>query len=133
MKRLLLPSFLFLTLTANAQTFYVEPTEKGFEQSIVDKMKYKSCKLTENKIESDVTVKCVVDERYKFWTFGKMFHGYVKFNDTRTGQELARTKQVGKSPIPANGFQAVPRIMQVIADKHLLPVLAKLPQVAKKP
>ena len=111
---------------ASAQVFFVERTEKGHESKIIDKLKYEGYKVTDQKQDSDYTVDCLLDGQYNAWKIGSMFHGYVKISDTKTGNEVARTKEVGKSPSMYNGFQAGPKIMAVIADKHLLPIIKNL-------
>jgi hypothetical protein len=114
--------------TTFAQTFFVEPSEKGFESKIIDKMKYNGYKLSDTKEGSDFTIQCFLDGHYNYWKFGPMFRGYVKISDSKTGDEVSRTKEVGKSPNIYNGMQAGPKIMSVIADKYLIPELNKLPK-----
>lgn len=109
-----------------AQTFYVQPSEKKFATKIIEKMKYEGYKLTDQKESSDFTVDCLVSGQYNFWKIGNMFHGYVKVSDTKTGNEITRTKEVGKSPTWYNGLQAGPKIMAVIADKYLDKELTKV-------
>lgn len=119
-------NFYFLTLilfasslSARAQKFYVEPTEKGFEKDIVSKMRYDGYALTESQADADYKVECLVDGKYNAWAIKKMFHGYVRISDSKTGSEVARTKEVGKSPSAYNGFQAGPAIMSKIAKSEL--------------
>jgi len=134
MKRNLLlaiPLCLLLSF-AQAQTFYVEKTEKGHELKVIDKLKYEGYKLADQKELSDYTIDCLLDGQYSAWKIGNMFHGYVKITDTKTGNEIARTKEVGKSPSMYNGFQAGPKIMAVIADKYLIPELKKITSNYKK-
>lgn len=133
MKKLLFASLLTsITYFANAQVFYVEPTEKKFETKIIEKLKYEGYKLTNEKADSDYIIECLLDGQYNAWKIGSMFHGYVKISDTKTGNEVVRTKEVGKSPSMYNGFQAGPKIMAVIADKYLIPELKKIASNDKK-
>lgn len=134
MKRnlLLVIPFCLILSYANAQTFYVEKTEKGHESKIIDKLKYEGYNLTDQKDASDYTIDCLLDGQYNAWKLGNMFHGYVKITNTKTGDEVARTKEVGKSPSMYNGFQAGPKIMAVIADKYLIPELKKITSSYKK-
>ncbi|KAA6441473.1 hypothetical protein FEM33_01690 [Dyadobacter flavalbus] len=118
--------FIFVSFLSFGQKFYVEPTEKGYEVPVIEKMRYENYILTETKAESDYTVQCLLDGHYNAWKLGSMFKGYIRINDSKTDKEVARTKEVGKSPSLYNGFQAGPKIMQVISDKHLLPILRKL-------
>ncbi|PWJ58438.1 hypothetical protein CLV98_104298 [Dyadobacter jejuensis] len=120
MKVKLLAFALLASLSCKAQKFFVAPTEKGFESKIIDKMKYKGYQLVDQKQDADYLIECLVDGQYKAVKFGSMFKGFVKISDRKTGQELARTKEVGKSPSVYNGFQAGPKIMAVIAEKYLI-------------
>lgn len=129
MKTILFIFTMFVISEADAQIFYVEPSEKGFESKIVDKLKYEGYRLTTAKEESDFTIQCLSDGHYNAWKIGAMFKGYVKVIDSKTGIEIARTKEVGKSPSIYNGMQAVPKIMSVIADKYLIPMIRKLPKI----
>ncbi|MDQ6477846.1 hypothetical protein [Dyadobacter sp. LHD-138] len=124
-KTLLITSILTgISLSTYCQVFYVTPSEKKFESKIIDKLKYEGVKLTEDKLQSDYTVDCLLDGQYNAWKLGAMFHGYVKISDSKSGEEIARTKEVGKSPSAYNGFQAGPKIMSVIADKYLMKAIA---------
>lgn len=126
MKNFFLSALLLSAGHCFAQTFYVEPTEKGFESKIIDKLKYEGYKLTAVKDSSNYIIECLVNGQYSAWKIGKMFHGYVKITDTKTGIEISRTKEVGKSPSAYNGFQAGPKIMAIIADKYLIPAIKKV-------
>ncbi|WP_149243259.1 hypothetical protein [Dyadobacter sp. 32] len=109
----------FAPFVGFGQMFYVAPTEKGFENKIVDKMKSDGYKLAETKELSDYVIDCVVDGSYKFVTVKQNFHGYLKISDGKTGNEICRTEEVGGSPSVFNGYQAGFAIMEKIAKKHL--------------
>lgn len=125
MKNLLLFGVLLFSGSCVAQTFYVEKTEKKFESKIIDKLKYDGFKLTDEKLSADFVIDCLVDGQYNAWKMGNMFHGYVKISNAKTGEEIIRTKEVGKSPNIYNGMQAGPKIMSVIADKYLIQAVNK--------
>lgn len=124
--------FVFCAVDSAAQSFFVTPTEKGFEDKIVSKIKYEGYKLADTKESADYIVDCLVDGQYNAWKIGSMFHGYVKISDAKIGEEVARTKEVGKSPAAVNGYQAGPRIMAVIADKYLKKELDKVVSIYKQ-
>jgi hypothetical protein len=123
--------FLFLLLvlaivitssTMYAQSFYVIPTEKGIERNIIDKMRSDGYKLTENESEADYKVECIATGAYNSVAVIKKkkdFNGYVRITESKSGVEVAKTKEVGKIPSVYNGYQAGPAIMSEIAKKHL--------------
>jgi hypothetical protein len=115
---------------AQAQTFFVEPTEKGFEKKILEKLKYDGRKTTDKKEESDYTIQSLITQTSKI---NSMYKGYIKIIDTKTGNEAARSKEVRRGAVAVNGFNAGNNIFEVIADKHLVPELKKIESVYKKP
>ncbi|CAG5009432.1 hypothetical protein DYBT9275_04497 [Dyadobacter sp. CECT 9275] len=123
MKRLL-ALLMFVPFVGFGQVFYVAPTEKGFENKIVEKMKSDGYKLAASKESSDYVIDCLVDGSYKAISVKKNFHGYLKISDTKTGNEIYRTEEVGGSPSVFNGYQAGSAIMEKIAKKHLNKALA---------
>lgn len=108
-----------------AQSFYVIPTEKGFESKIIEKMRSDGYKLTEQESVADYKVECVTSGEYKVVTFKNSFHGYVRITDRTNGKEVARTEEVGKTPSVYNGYNAGPAIMDKIAKKYLKKALDK--------
>jgi hypothetical protein len=119
--------FLLLSpLLGKAQTFYVEPTEKGFEKKIAEKMSYDGYRLTESPESADYIIRTFLTGQYNAFAIKKMFHGYAIVIDNKTQAEIARTKEVGKNPSGANGMQAGQAIMAEIAKKYLPPILKPL-------
>ena len=63
-KNLLTLSFLLLmSLTGFSQTFFVEKTDDGFEQPIIDKLLELEKKVTTKENNSDYTIKCLISGR----------------------------------------------------------------------
>lgn len=118
---LILFVFVLANFSSYGQVFYVEPTEKGFENKIVEKMKYEGFKVVTEKQSSDYTIECLITGQYNAFKVGHSHRGYVRTLDSKTGDEVARTKEVAMTPAAVNGFQAGPKIMHVISEKHLLP------------
>lgn len=108
-----------------AQSFYVLPTEKGFESKIIDKMRSDGYKLAENESGADYKVECITTGNYKAVSFKNSFHGYVRITNRKNGNEVAKTEEVGKTPSVYNGFNAGPAIMEKIAKKYLKKALDK--------
>lgn len=102
--------------TGFSQSFYVEPTEKGFEKKITEKLKYDGHKLVDQKSESDYTLTCLITQTSKI---NSMYKGYLRIDDSKTGKEVSRTKEVRRGAVAVNGFNAGNNIFQVIADKYL--------------
>lgn len=112
---------LFITIigysvTGFSQTFYVEPTGKGFEKKITEKLKYDGHKVVDQKSESDYTLTCLITQTSKI---NSMYKGCLRINDSKTGKEVSRTKEVRRGAVAVNGFNAGNNIFQVIADKYL--------------
>lgn len=125
MKRSIL-SICFTTLifsTTWAQTFFVEKTEKGFESKIIEKIKYEGYKLSNQKEMSDFTLVCLISQTSKL---NSMYKGYLKIEDSKTGKEISRSKEVRRGAVAVNGFNAGNNIFQVIADKQLLELISPL-------
>lgn len=115
-KKLLILLLLF-PFVANAQTFYVEPTEYGYENKIIDKLRYDGYKVVKTEAEATHKVECFATGQYNAFSLKDMFHGYAKLTDLKSGLELARTKEIGTNAY--NVKQAGNRIMATIAKKHM--------------
>ena len=122
MKNLL---FLLLLLSSGtfAQTFYVVPTEKGFEKMISEKLNYDGYKLAPDAESADYRIECLIRQTSKF---NSMYKGYIRISD-KSGKEVARSEEVRKGAVAINGYNAGANIFGVIADKHLPRILKSLP------
>lgn len=131
----LLPALaLVVSSKVYAQSFYVLPTEKGFESKITDKIRSEGYKLAANESGADYKVECIVTGEYKALALKNSFQGYVRITDRTTGKEVAKTEQVGRTPSVYNGFNAGPAIMEKIAKKYLTEALDKaVADYRKKP
>ncbi|CAG5072867.1 hypothetical protein DYBT9623_04407 [Dyadobacter sp. CECT 9623] len=114
--------FLLISSGAFAQTFYVEPTEKGFEKKIIEKLKYDSYKVTADSSAYDYKIECLIRQTSKF---NSMYKGYIRISD-KTGKEVARSEEVRKGAVAVNGFNAADNIFGVIAEKQLPQIIKTL-------
>ena len=119
--------FLFLLLSSGAfgQTFYVEPTEKGFEKKISEKLNYDGYKLSTDPASYDYKIECLIRQTSKF---NSMYKGYIRISD-KSGKEVARSEEVRRGAVAVNGFNAGANVFGVIADKHLPRILKELPKI----
>lgn len=112
--------FLLLLLVSGAsfgQSFFVQPTEKGYEKDIINKLEFAGYKVT-NESEADY----IVTHRYqkvKSINAGT-YEGYILIND-KSGKEVFRTNTKKKQANAYNGYQAVPAILSLLTDKELIP------------
>lgn len=112
---------LFLSVMSSyAQTYYVEPTGKGFEKEISQKLDFEGIKIAQSKEVADYTLSL----HYQKNNRNKKFEGYVKAVD-KSGTEVYRSKVVAKAASAFNGYQAIPSVLATIIDKDLLPALKK--------
>jgi len=112
-----------LPFIANCQVFYVEPTDKGFEKEIIDVLKYKGYKVSENKADADFVIECHIIQTSKL---NSMYKGFVRIND-KTGNKLIESKEVRKGAVAVNGFNAGKDIFQTIGKKYLEDLIKDLP------
>jgi len=115
--------FLCAASYCSAQTFYVESTDKGYETKIIEKLKYEGYKVSDQKESSDYTIVCLITQTSKL---NSMYKGYMKIEDSKTGKEISRSKEVRRGAVAVNGFNAGNNIFQVIADKQLLELINPL-------
>jgi hypothetical protein len=114
---------LLILSSAHAQTFFVEKTKKGYESKILEKLKYDGYKVFEQKETSDYTIVCLITQTSKI---NSMYKGYLKIEDSKSGKEISRSKEVRRGAVAANGFNAANNIFQVIADKQLIQLIEPL-------
>lgn len=103
----------------------MEPTEKGFEKKIADKLKYDGLSVVSSDSSSyDYKIECLIRQTSKF---NSMYKGYVRISD-RSGKELARSEEVRRGAVATNGYNAGANIFGVIAEKQLPGLIQKLKQ-----
>jgi hypothetical protein len=121
MRKLLLTLSLGLVYhSSNAQTFYVQPSKKGYEEAVRQKMDYEGYKLVDNDTLADYKVDCLM-QPYKGQKF--KFIGCVRITNTKTGQEVGRTKEVKQRVTAFVGYNAGKAIFKDIAQDYLIDLL----------
>ncbi len=116
--------FLYLLLLSTGvfgQTFYVEPTEKGFEKKISEKLDFAGIKLSPEKTGSKYTISYHFQQNRKNYKY----EAYIKVVETESGKDVYRTPVEKKAANAFNGYQAVPAIISKLTEKDLLPALQK--------
>ncbi|MET7253568.1 hypothetical protein [Dyadobacter fermentans] len=122
MKAYILPLFLLLPFGAFAQTFFVEPTEKGFEKEVIQKLDFAGIKLVKEKTDADYLISTHY-QKVKSINLGT-YAAYMAVSD-KQGFEVYRTKTKKKQANIYNGYQAVPAVLVLLTEKDLIPRLQK--------
>lgn len=123
MKTLLLSTILSIcTLAAFGQTFYVEPTEKGFEETVSQILEYNSIKTTKVKEEANFVISHYF-QKVKSINVGS-YEAYIKVVD-KSGKEVFTTSKKKKQANAYNGYNAVPAILDILTKKELVPEIKK--------
>lgn len=113
---------LLLSSSAFGQSYYVEPTEKGFEKEIIQKLDFAGVKLSKDKTEADFLISTHF-QKVKSINAGT-YAAYITVAD-KEGNEVYRTATKKKQANIYNGYQAVPAALNVLTEKELLPRLQK--------
>ena len=116
MKRnILLTLLLFIGLASKAQKFYVEKTDNGYEQPIIDKLLSDNFKITFKKDSADYIIMCVISK-----TGMGRASGSIAIVNNKSGDLLVKSKEVTGQTAMWNGY-ANPKMacMKKIADKYL--------------
>lgn len=121
MNKLLTTLMCLFGSSAFAQIFYVDPTDKGFEKEIISKMDFNGYKLARTPDLSDF----IIRHHYQKNSKNYKFEGYITISKAKDGNEIYRTEIVKKPANAFNGYQAMPQVMAILCDKHLLPELSK--------
>lgn len=119
----LVSGLLFLNFhTVNAQKFFVEKTENGYEQPIIDKLISENYKISFIKDSANYTVMCIIEK-----TGMGRAKGSVAIIDNKTGDLLLKSKKVGGQTAIWNGY-ANPKMvaMKKIADDYLMDMIKKI-------
>lgn len=114
--------FLLFSSAAFGQTFYVEPTGKGFDEKITEKLKYDNFNVTSDSTSYDYKIECLIRQTSKL---NSMYKGYIRVTD-KAGKEVARSEEVRRGAVAVNGFNAGANIFGVIAEKHLLHIIKEV-------
>jgi len=124
MKSCLFILAIFLLLgssTVYSQKIYVDKTDNGYEQPILDKLISENYNITFKKDKADYIIKCIIAK-----TGMARAKAYVAIIDNKTGDLLAKTKQARGQAAITNGY-ANPkmRATKKIAKKYLIPLIKK--------
>ena len=114
--------FLLLSAGCFGQSFYVEPTEKGFEKEVIQKLDFAGIKIAKHKAEADFIVSMHF-QKVKSINAGT-YAAYMTVAD-KEGKEVYRTETRKKQANIYNGYQAVPAALSLLTEKELLPRLQK--------
>lgn len=113
--------FLLLSSGVFGQTFYVEPTEKGFEREIVERIGFAGFKTVAKKEDSKYTISYHYQQNRR----NHKFEAYIKVVDSKSDTEVFRTSVAKRASNAFNGYQAMPSIISKLAEEELLPKLQK--------
>nr|WP_295931505.1 hypothetical protein [uncultured Dyadobacter sp.] len=113
--------FLLLSSAAFSQAFYVEPTEKGFEKEIIERIGFAGFKTVAKKEDSQFTVSYHYQQNRR----NHKFEAYIKVVDSKSDTEVYRTSVAKRAANAFNGYQAMPAIISKLAEEELLPRLQK--------
>jgi len=122
MKRyILLTLLLFIGLTSKAQKFYVEKTDNGYEQPIIDKLLSENFKVTLKKDSADYIILCVIGKT----GMGRASGSIAIAN--KNGDLLVKSKEVTGQTAMWNGYEN-PKMacMKKIADKYLTDIIKSI-------
>lgn len=107
--------------SAFSQKFYVEKTDNGYEQPIIDKLISKNYKITFKQDSATYTLKCII---------GKTGMGRAKVSvaliNNKSGDLLGQTSEVNGQTAITNAY-ANPKMIATkkIADKYLIDLINK--------
>lgn len=108
---------LFAPSIALCQTFFVVPTEKNFERTIIEKLDFAGIKITKIKDHAQY----IITYHYQQNKRNYKFESYIKVSDAKNESEIFRTSVEKKAANAFNGYQAMPAILTKLTEKELLP------------
>src|SRR5580700_7253437 len=114
MKSLFIMLFtVFIAITTKAQRIYVEKTDNGYEQPIIDKLISNGNKLTFKKDSADIVIMCVIGK-----TGMGRATGSIAIIDNKSGDLLIKSKEATGQTMLFNGYANTKMLsMKKIADK----------------
>lgn len=125
-KLLLIACLIFICLIGKSQTitkkFFVEKTDGGYEQPVLDKLITSNYHITFKKDSADYIVMCVIGN-----TGMGRAKGSIAIIDNKTGNLIAKSKEMNGQTMAFNGY-ANPKMlaMKRIADKQLIDLINNL-------
>jgi hypothetical protein len=118
-KYLLVFVALFIGSSASAQKIYVEKTDGGYEQPILDKLISNNYKITFKKDSADYVIMCIIGSS----GIGRS-KGSIAIVDNKSGNLLVKSKEVTGQTSAFNGYANTKMLsMKKIADKYLIDLL----------
>ncbi len=120
----LLSIFISSHVVSYAQTFYVEKTDGGYEQPILDKLIELKKEITSKPESSNYTIQCVISRKP---AYGKPGEGYVIILETVSGNLITKSESAEGMINMFRGFKN-PKwvIMEKVAKRHLEKTLEQL-------
>jgi|GEM_PF-4127400 len=115
-------SFALISLTGTSQTFYVEPTEKGFEKDFIEKMRFDGYDLTKDEDSADYIVKLFIKQSDQVAT---IYQGFITVEDD-SGNTLSKSTVIKTTATVANRYNAAGHIFKKIYDKQFPKMVASL-------
>lgn len=110
---------LFCSISVFSQKLFVEKTDSGYEQPIVNKLIYENYNITFKQDSADYIIKCIIGK-----TGMGRAKGSVVIIDNKSGDLIGITKEAKGQTSIGNGY-ANPKMlaMKKIAKKYLIPLL----------
>lgn len=115
MKHLLITLLVLVPVLGFGQTFYVDPTDSGYEKEIVEALKYNGTPTTDSMAEADYRIECKVTQSKQFYF---LHRGFVRIVD-KDGREVSRSKELKRGAGPINRFNPRRAIFSTIGKKYL--------------
>jgi hypothetical protein len=110
-----------------SQSFFVEKTDDGYEQPILDKLIQLKKDVTSKPESSNYTIQCVISKKP---AYGHAGEGYIIILDTQSGKMVAKSESASGMVNMFRGFKN-PKwvIMEKVAKKHLEKTLEQLKSI----
>ncbi|MNT13154.1 hypothetical protein D3C72_1481130 [compost metagenome] len=105
---------------ADAQKFYIQTTDKGYETKVQEKMNYDGYSLVSSEREADYKIECLVAT---ISAANLKYKGYIRVTDIKTGKEVGRTKEISKKATIFRGYNAANAIFEELSQKQLPAIL----------
>jgi len=103
------------------KSYYVEKTNKRFEQPIADKLVALNKKIATSKETSNYTIQCIIEDHSSFKSSAK---GYIAILDTKTGNVISKSELAKGVCNLFNGYtNSRKMVMKKIAKRYLGDIL----------
>jgi hypothetical protein len=115
---------LFTNLISYSQSFYVEKTDVGYEQPILNKLIELKKEITTKQESSKFTIQCVISKKP---AYGQPGIGYIIVLDSKSGTLITKSESAEGMINMFRGFKN-PNwvIMEKVAKRHLEKILEQL-------